>query len=373
MIIGANSNFANAQDVTIKGDMKGFQAGTVLEMSYGGTHQNEAPIDSAVIGADGKFVLKAFTEEPRQFTVQIRNSALLFQVVLAKGEEVQVTGEVVPTNRGYTVNNLVIKGSETHDLFQKHMSVREGLDKLHQSNGAKHQAVKKRLGEASAAKDEKLINEIRASAEWQAVEKDDALFFEQVEKRYADLLGSLKDSWWGPLMTLNLYAYFTPGNESLYDQLSDNAKASHYGVILKNLVKPEGFLGKPAPAMKINDLAGNAVDFGQVTKGHKLVLIDFWASWCVPCRKKIPELVALYDQYKDRGLVVVGVSIDKSIPEWKKALDEENLPYPNFHDLGESSNNWKVRAIPALFLLDSNGQVIAEKLDVAQIEKLLAQ
>ena len=113
------------------------------------------------------------------------------------------------------------------------------------------------------------------------------------------------------------------------------------------------------------------------TKG-KVVLLDFWASWCGPCRRENPNVVRTYEEYKDKGFTVFSVSLDKQADKWKAAIEKDNLVW-NTHvsDLkGWSSKAGKaygVSGIPATFLIDENGKIIAKNLRGSQLEQKLKE
>ena len=138
---------------------------------------------------------------------------------------------------------------------------------------------------------------------------------------------------------------------------------------------------RPAPAFAVEDLAGrrhsNDALHGRVT------LVDFWATWCAPCRKSMPELQALHEKYGGRGLTVLGISIDEGgAAKVRKFVVSKRFTYPIALD-SEKAPAWeafRVKAVPAAFLIDRQGQVVAQwtgaapkrgELDAA-LEKLLA-
>ena len=115
--------------------------------------------------------------------------------------------------------------------------------------------------------------------------------------------------------------------------------------------------GKAAPEIVLSGLEDTTISLSSL-KG-KVVLVDFWASWCGPCRVNNPNLVKLYDLYKDKGFEIFGVSIDKSIPDWKKAIEMDGLSWPQVVDQrgweAPSTYAYGIEGIPASFLLDRNG------------------
>ena len=104
----------------------------------------------------------------------------------------------------------------------------------------------------------------------------------------------------------------------------------------------------------------------------KVVLIDFWASWCGPCRASIPSVIKLYDKYKAKGFEVLGVSIDSKKKDWLKAIAQDKITYPQVNDkagwYSKTTEVYGVNAIPNTFLLDKTGKIVAVDLDGEQLE-----
>jgi thiol-disulfide isomerase/thioredoxin len=120
------------------------------------------------------------------------------------------------------------------------------------------------------------------------------------------------------------------------------------------LLKP----GKPIPAVSYPDAQGKLHGFDQY-RGNYL-LIDFWASWCGPCRQAIPKVKALYTKYKDRGFDVVSISIDDSRQAWLKAMDEEQMPWQQWlsPDKQHTMKTFLFSGIPTLYLVDREGKIM---------------
>lgn len=125
--------------------------------------------------------------------------------------------------------------------------------------------------------------------------------------------------------------------------------------IAKALVKTEP--GAQAPNFTLADSTGQQVSLNSFL--GKYVLIDFWASWCHPCRASFPAIAALYEKYRAKGLEVLGVSLDRSAHAWRKALDEEKAPWVMVHDQkGTVAADYAVKTIPLLVLVDKQGKVV---------------
>ncbi len=128
---------------------------------------------------------------------------------------------------------------------------------------------------------------------------------------------------------------------------------------------------------KIPDLSREKVRLGDIIEKNELTIIDFWASWCGPCRHEMPAMIELYNDNKDKGLGIVGVSLDKEYADWKNAIDELGLPWPQLSEL----RGWEetlalkmhVKAIPHTLLLDRQGNILAEGLHAEELRQIIAK
>ena len=124
-------------------------------------------------------------------------------------------------------------------------------------------------------------------------------------------------------------------------------------------------IGQKAPDFILNDVNGNPVSLSSKI-GSKLLLVDFWAAWCGPCRQENPNVVKVYNEFKNKGFDVYGVSLDKSKDEWVKAIADDKLTWTHVSDLkfwdSDAAKLYAVYSIPSNFLLDETGTIIARNL-----------
>ena len=170
------------------------------------------------------------------------------------------------------------------------------------------------------------------------------------------------------------YANF-PVAKDLFSLLSKNVQQSAMGNQITKAFQLDAKTakGKPAPVFSMTDTAGKVVSLADF-KG-KYVMIDFWASWCGPCRKENPNVVAAYKKYHDKGFEILGVSLDSNKESWLKAIRADGLAWTHVSDLKGWSNaaaaEYGVKAVPASFLLDPEGKVVGKDLRGEELNKTL--
>ncbi|MDO1448880.1 TlpA disulfide reductase family protein [Rhodocytophaga aerolata] len=130
-------------------------------------------------------------------------------------------------------------------------------------------------------------------------------------------------------------------------------------------------IGQLAPDISLPDVDGKLIQLSSL-KG-KVVVLDFWASWCGPCRKENPFNVEMYDAYQNKGFTFFSISLDRNKEAWKKAIVKDELTWP-YHGLdaqGETATQYGVEAIPATFVVDRDGKIAAIGLRGPQLDAFL--
>lgn len=165
--------------------------------------------------------------------------------------------------------------------------------------------------------------------------------------------------------------------EQVFKTFSPAIQSSDNGKNIKEFIEAHYRLkiGGAAPLFTQVSPAGKPVSLANY-KG-KIVLVDFWASWCSPCRQEIPNLLSQYKMYKDKGFEILSVSLDNNRDKWLKAIQQEGMAWPQVSDLNGNSNSvarlYGVSAIPATFLVDREGKLISTNLRGEDLNKKLEE
>ncbi len=149
------------------------------------------------------------------------------------------------------------------------------------------------------------------------------------------------------------------------------------GIMVNYLYRQPKFInGAAAPDFKIALLSGDSLQLSSLR--GKFVLLDFWGSWCAPCRADNPSLVALYDKHHESGLEIVSIALETNATQWKTAIEHDNLHW-QYHSSelqrmkATLAEQYGVREIPTKYLLNRQGIIVGVNLSADEMDKLLAR
>lgn len=323
---------------------------------YGMSSTTMTVLDSTVLSEKGEFKFTRVAPETDFFRINIADKEYI--IVAKNGDEVKLNADLNDKKLAYTVTGA------------------EEADKLTEFNTLKHQYAAKieaiktdfdQKVEANPEQREALLNEI-TPVYTKAVEDLNAAVIKFANDNTKSLVSFYAISLVNPTgneAALVKYA------ESVDDNLKKNTAVKSFVERIAKLKAVQ--VGQPAPDFSINSIDGKTIKLADF-KG-KYVLIDFWASWCAPCRSENPNVVKAYQKYKDRNFTILGISLDKDKAAWQQAIKQDGLTWSHASELadfeGPTVRLYQVDAIPSSFLLDPNGKIIARNLRAEELDNFL--
>jgi len=306
---------------------------------------NMVTLDSAV-AYKGSFRMKGGSvKHPEMVLLTAVNSRLRTQFYL-ENAEMTITGKL---DSLFAAN---VTGSKTQDEYNGLIEANKALNDKYSNLYAQYQVAEQSGDTAKTAQLEKEATAIEA----------------EMTNLQKDFVKNNPSSFVAPAILASL-SYEMDGNEiESYINAMDTAVANTD--IIRNLkervaVMKTVAIGQKAPDFTMNDPEGNPVTLYSKV-GAKLLLVDFWAAWCGPCRRENPNVVSVYKEFNKKGFDVFGVSLDQKKDDWVKAISDDKLTWTHVSDLQYWNNSaakiYAVSAIPANFLLDEQGVIIGKNL-----------
>ncbi|HDR52377.1 MAG TPA: AhpC/TSA family protein [Mariniphaga anaerophila] len=301
------------------------------------------PVDTADI-VGGTAVLKGEVAVPEDHYLSVmgqRAKTILF----VENTKMTVTGNAD------NLEQITVTGSKTHDEYNE-------VNRRIQEIGEEYMALYQQAREAAAAG-----NEEQAAQLMQQVEA----MYESTNTMQADFVRNNPGSFAAPYFLSRVqFGMEVDELDKLVSALDPKLKEVPSIVALAERIEKlkTVAVGQIAPDFTMNDPDGNPVKFSEIYKQNEYTLIDFWAAWCGPCRQENPNIVAVYNDYKDKGFSVFGVSLDRDRDAWLKAIDDDKLTWHHVSDLAYWNNAaaqmYAVNSIPASLIVDKNGKIIAK-------------
>lgn len=338
----------------IKGSGSGLQEGDTIYLTddfYGGT-----PFASAVV-SDGKFRFEGYTDSTTFCLLYNSRSIDLNVALFLEPGTIVIDLSEEPGKSRVTGTSTNRKWQDFNNKMLEYGAKIDSLGSSIYSNGSEP-------SEEDIVEAQRKFEEIR--------EKFGLYVIETAEKNC--------ENEFGYFLLINYNDAFEQEKrlELLKKMPEKMRKRPEAAVLIEGLEKVSLTLeGNKMPDFIINDIEGKPVNLTEEFAKNEITIIDFWASWCGPCIRKIPEIVKIYETYKDKGLGIIGVSLDENEESWKQAVEENQMKWLQVSDL----HNWDseiVEAcgldfIPYLIVVDKKGIVIARGIDGDKLEELLQE
>lgn len=377
-IFCAFAALASAQNnASLSLKLKGLEPTDTLTLEWGATNKTAAPT-FAQQGAKGENTFTVGLAEPRLIVVGVKGYDGNYEIVLAPGENANVAGQI-RKKRGEKHSDaffqkMRVSGARHQAEYEKALHVyKKHQDSIDIAVFNEYKDVHRFMEKAKRDNNEEAIAEMYQTMHGESyIDRVMNTFLEREHFLY-ETVEAYGESFMGPLLLLRLAGRLDKSFQPLYDKMGERAKKSIYGREVKEEVYPTTLVGTKAMSVAVTDTEGNEKEISFYGKpGVKFTLIDFWASWCEPCRKEIPNLKLIYERYAEKGLRIVSISADNSVEDWEDSLGELNMPWENYIDLSrEAIKQYDVQYIPKVILVDSKGNIVEEKLRGREISDAL--
>lgn len=375
----ASCTTASADNFTVNLDLKGVPD-SIVAILRPVSHVKDTPLVGKGVVIDGKATIIGSVDAPTPVYFMLSNGTGVLPMFI-ENRDITVSGTLSyttdkkdPARFHYNFKGLHVSGSEHTGKFQQIYAVKDSLSNVLFSTRREIEGMKKSLEEAKAANNTAKVREIENSELYGKAQVFEHEFIETIDSVYTDMIHRHSDSFWGPVIMMTYYVYYVPEMRSLYDGMSEEAKATKYGREIKKELYPLGVIGDKLPEFISYNADGNSIKMKDLAEKNKLLLIDFWASWCKPCRREIPNLKKIYEKYHDQGFDILSISIDENDEAWRKALEKEKMPWTNCRDTEKDiSKLYGVQSIPMLVVVDNAGKMVIENLRGEELSERIGQ
>ena len=329
---GTTANVRPAEGFVIKGDIKGYPNGTTVALLNGqtGTPESETTIQANKFSFTGKV-------ESADFKIILFNNQQPYITLYLDNSNVKITGTKD------NIEKATITGSKTHKDFELFNNLLSPYSKVFTDNSFDDTAQ---------------INKAMSIAEQFAITHP------------ASAITPLS------IIRFNQLADDMDKTSKLYEGLAPEIKAMPMGRYLAQLIiDDKKNTGMILADFSQADTSGNMISLASFR--GKYVLLDFWASWCGPCRQENPNVLKAFNRFKNKNFTILGVSLDKAKPAWVDAINMDQLTWTHVSDLQGWGNaaalKYQILSIPQNYLLDPEGKVIGKNLRGASLERRLAR
>jgi len=342
----------NKNQYTLNGTVKGVDTGTVyLQKSEDG---RLIKLDSTII-TEGRFSFKGGITTPEMWSLAFRGNDIIFPFFVENSEiELSVIAD--------SIEKSSVKGSAAQDIYKQYLDQANIIDEKMEEAYNTYKKAREKNDTVTMTKMDTVSDQLE----------------KEMKRMIIDFAKANNKSAVAPYLIMkNSYQFELPELTEIALAFDTSLKASPYYKNVNDRVEilKRVDIGQPAVDFTLNDSLGNPVMLSSL-KG-KYLLVDFWASWCKPCRAENPNVVKAYQSFNKKGFDVLGVSFDKNREKWIKATQDDHLTWTHVSDLqgwGNAAGKlYGINSIPANVLLDKDQKIIARNLRGEDLIKKLTE
>ena len=339
---------------TINGSITGIDSGMIFLQKYDNDLSDWIRLDSAALDK-GNFTFNGKVTMPEMWHLSMPGNQVFLPVFVEPGDlNVRIIADSMDLSE--------VTGSVAHDLYLSYLKQIDSLDKIQTALYKEYKSAKENEDEAGMKKADSLSTVLDNE-----IKKQLLAFVKKNNTSVASPYIIMKNSWQFELPELEevVVVFDTSMNNSVYMQLLKKRVE-----ILRSVA-----IGQAAPDFTMNDSTGAPVTLSQLN--GKYLLVDFWASWCSPCRVENPNVVRAWKAFHSKGFDIMGVSFDKNRDKWVEAIQHDNLAWTHVSDLkgwGNAAGKlYGINSIPSNVLLNPDQKIIARNLRGEDLMKKLEE
>jgi peroxiredoxin len=364
--IVVSCNKAGKNEYIITGTIKGIADGKTVVLEKQDETGQLKPIDTVKI-TDGEFTFTGTSKEPELHLIQV-------EAIQGKVPFILENGDIELTLVKDSINNSSVGGTynneELNSYRENGMKIQKKMLKFQKDNMQK-------ITTAQQKQDTAVVNSIR---------KEYSKFQDEFVNQSNEYVKSHPKAFISILIIESMFGNMDVDVKkinSYYTNLDKELKATKAGKSLKNKIDmamkpvtpPSTEIGSMAPDFTAPNPKGDYVALNKFT--GKVTVIDFWASWCGPCRQENPNMVKMYAELHSKGLEILGVSLDEEASKWKEAITKDQLTWDQISNLKKwkdpIANLYSIQSIPATVLIDKTGKIVAKDLRGAELKAKIVE